>query len=188
MLRYLCLVGLACSFGNLIADEKKASQTALDYKMKALDGQEVNLKDYQGKVVLIVNVASQCGLTPQYEGLQSLYEKYQDKGLVVLGVPCNQFGKQEPGTSKQIAEFCTSKYNVTFDMLEKVNVNGDAASPLYKHLTALDLQPKGSGQVSWNFEKFLIDRSGKAVARFKPQTSPDDAQLVASIEKLLDVK
>jgi len=168
-----------------MGDEKPADKTAatLDRTMKTLGGDTVDLNKYQGKVVLIVNTASECGLTGQYAGLQALYEKYEEQGLVVIGFPCNQFGKQEPGTAKEISEFCTANYGVTFDMFDKVEVNGESACDLYKHLTALDLKPKGSGKVSWNFEKFLLDRHGNPVARFEPKTDPNDPALVAEIEK-----
>jgi glutathione peroxidase len=159
---------------------------ALSFEMKTLDGKDVDLSEYQGKVVLIVNVASKCGLTPQYEQLQALHEKYKDAGLAVLGFPCNQFGKQEPGTATEIREFCSSNYGVSFDMFSKVDVNGDEAAPLYKYLTSLETQPTGAGKISWNFEKFLIDRQGNVVARFAPRTRPDDAEVVGLIEKSLE--
>ena len=154
----------------------------LDHKMKTLAGKDVDLADYKGKVVMVVNVASKCGLTPQYKELEALHEKYGGEGLAVVGVPCNQFGGQEPGTADQISEFCTSKYGVKFDMLEKVDVNGDGACDLYKELTALDVKPAGSGKISWNFEKFIIGKDGKVVARFAPRTKPDDAEVVNVIE------
>lgn len=169
-------------------DTKTKVPKALDFEMKSLDGKKVELSKYQGKVVLMVNVASQCGLTPQYRQLQALHDKYADKGLAILGFPCNQFGRQEPGTSKEIATFCTSNYGVKFDMFEKVAVNGDEACPLYKHLTSLKLKPKGDGKVSWNFEKFLLDRNGAEVARFQPRTAPNDESVVKLIEKLLAEK
>jgi glutathione peroxidase len=164
-----------------------ASQAAddgyvLDHKMKTLSGQDVDLGDYKGKVVLIVNVASKCGLTPQYRELEALHEKYGSEGLAIIGIPCNQFGAQEPGTAAEISEFCTTKYGVKFDMLAKVDVNGDGACDLYKELTALDLQPAGSGKISWNFEKFIVGKDGKVVARFSPRTTPDDAAVVKTIE------
>ncbi len=169
------------------AEDKKGepATSVLKESMKSLGGEEVDLQKYKGKVVLVVNTASKCGLTPQYTELQSLYEKYKDQGLVVLGFPCNQFGKQEPGSSKEITEFCTKNYGVTFDMFDKVEVNGEGACELYKKLTAMKLPPTGDGKVSWNFEKFLIDRAGQAVARFAPRTTPDDEEVVSAIEKLL---
>ncbi len=141
---------------------------ALAFEMKTLEGKPAKLADYQGKVLLVVNVASQCGLTPQYEGLQALHEAHEKDGLVVMGFPCNQFGAQEPGTPKEIREFCSTNYNVSFPLFSKIDVNGDGACPLYKHLTSLDLSPVGSGKISWNFEKFLINRKGEVIARFSP--------------------
>jgi len=156
---------------------------ALKFKMKTLAGKEVSLEEkYLGKVVLVVNVASKCGLTPQYEKLQALHEKYADKGLAIIGVPCNQFGGQEPGSAKEIESFCKENYGVEFDMLEKVDVNGEKACDFYKHLTSLDAKPAGKGKIKWNFEKFLIDRKGKVVHRMSPTTSPDDAGLVKAIQ------
>ena len=162
--------------------DAKALDKVLDFKMKSLDGKQVDLNQYKGDVVLVVNVASQCGLTPQYTQLQALHEKYGPKGLRVLGFPCNQFGRQEPGTSEEIQEFCSSNYGVTFDLFEKIDVNGEDACPLYQLLTRLDAKPKGAGNVSWNFEKFLINRDGTVVHRFEPQTKPDDPVLVGVIE------
>jgi glutathione peroxidase len=150
--------------------------------MKAIDGKEVDLAQYKGKVVLMVNVASKCGLTPQYEGLEALYEKYKDKGVVVLGFPCNQFGAQEPGTEAEIAEFCAKDYGVKFPLFSKIEVNGAGAAPLYKTLTATQTMPKGKGAISWNFEKFLIGKKGAVAARFAPGTEPDAKDLVAAIE------
>ncbi len=190
MKRLLVLLGMGLLMTNVVAEENKpdGEAKALSYSMKSLEGKKVDLKDYQGKVVLMVNVASRCGLTPQYAGLQSLYEKYQDKGLVILGFPCNQFREQEPGSSKEIAEFCSQEYGVTFDMFEKVDVNGKDACDLYKYLTSLDTKPKGSGEVSWNFEKFLVGRDGNVVARFEPRTKPDDKKLISKIEDQLGSK
>jgi glutathione peroxidase len=170
------------------ADDAKASAPALKFKMKTLDGKDFDLEKYKGKVVLVVNVASKCGLTPQYKQLQAMHEKYADKGLAILGFPCNQFGSQEPGTAEEIRSFCSDNYGVEFDMFAKVNVNGDEACDLYKYLTALDTKPAGSGKISWNFEKFLIGRDGKVVARFSPRTKPDSAEIVKSIEAELDKK
>jgi glutathione peroxidase len=167
---------------------EKEPAKALSFKMESLDGKPVDLKQYSGKVVLIVNVASECGLTGQYEGLQKIYDKYKDKGLVVLGFPCNQFGSQEPGSSKEISEFCKKNYGVTFDLFQKVEVNGDKACDLYRYLTSQDTKPKGKGKISWNFEKFVLNREGEVVARFAPQTEPEDAALIATIEKELAAK
>lgn len=161
---------------------------ALDFKMAAIDGEEVDLSQYLGKVVLVVNVASRCGMTPQYEGLQALYEKYSDRGLVVLGFPCNQFGGQEPGSEAEIKEFCSSKYNVSFPMFSKINVKGNEQADLFKYLSALDLAPKGAGEVGWNFEKFVIDRSGNPVARFGSRVKPSDPEFVKAITDALEAK
>jgi glutathione peroxidase len=158
----------------------------IGHTVKTLDGKEVDLNDaYDGKVLLIVNVASRCGLTPQYDGLQALHEKYQEQGLRVLGFPCNQFGAQEPGTAEEIREFCSTNYSVTFDMFAKIDVNGDGASPLYQQLTAKDTNPKGAGNITWNFEKFVIGRDGHVVARFAPRTSPSAPELIETIETAL---
>jgi glutathione peroxidase len=163
--------------------------TALDVEMETLEGEKVNLaKKYKGKVVLLVNVASKCGNTPQYKPLEELNEKYAKDGLAIVGVPCNQFGKQEPGSSKDIAEFCEKNYGVKFDMMSKVDVNGDNAVSLYKYLTSKATDPKFPGKITWNFEKFLFDRDGKVVARFSPKTKPDSPEVVAAIEKELAKK
>ncbi|MBC8354022.1 MAG: glutathione peroxidase [Planctomycetes bacterium] len=161
---------------------------ALNFKMKTLTGKEVDLAKYKGKVVLFVNTASECGLTPQYEQLQALHASLADKGLAVVGVPCNQFGAQEPGSAKEITAFCQKNYGVTFDMLAKVDVNGEKACPLYKHLTALETKPQGAGKIGWNFEKFVLDRKGNVVGRFTPNTSPDDPAVVKLIETQLAKK
>ncbi|MFW2364955.1 MAG: glutathione peroxidase [Desulforhopalus sp.] len=146
--------------------------TIYDYDVATIDGIETNLGTYQGKVMLIVNVASKCGFTSQYDGLEKLYKKYQDKGLAILGFPCNQFGKQEPGTEDQIMEFCRLNYGVTFPMFAKIEVNGDNAHPLYVHLKKQRPGILGSGSIKWNFTKFLIDREGRVIDRFSPSTTP----------------
>ena len=169
------------------ADKKdKDVPAVLDFEMESLEGEEVNLADYEGKVLLIVNVASKCGATPQYEALEDLNRKYKDKGLVVLGFPCNQFGKQEPGTAKEIREFCESTYDVTFDMFAKIDVNGEDAAPLYKYLTSEETNPEHAGKINWNFEKFLISRDGEVVARFKTAIAPDTEDVVQAIEEELE--
>lgn len=161
----------------------------LNQEMDTLDGKKVNLaKKYEGKVVLLVNVASKCGLTPQYEQLEALHEKYGKEGLAIVGVPCNQFGKQEPGSAGEIAEFCEKNYGVKFDMLAKVDVNGKEAAPLYKFLTSKESNPEHAGKITWNFEKFLFNRDGKVVARFAPRTKPDAPEVIAAIEKELKAK
>lgn len=162
---------------------KANSESPLNQSMKTLDGQDVNpAEKYAGKVVLLVNVASFCGNTPQYKPLEALHEKYADQGLAIVGVPCNQFGHQEPGSAKEISEFCTSKYDVQFDLLAKVDVNGDNACPLYKWLTSKETNPKSPGPIQWNFEKFLFSRKGELVARFSPKTQPDSPEVVEAIE------
>ncbi|HEY7310794.1 MAG TPA: glutathione peroxidase [Gemmataceae bacterium] len=161
---------------------------ALNFKMKAIDGKEVDLSKYQGKVVLFVNVASRCGNTPQYEGLQKLYDKYGKEGLVVIGVPANEFGKQEPGTDAEIAKFCKSEYNVTFPMMSKVVVKGKGICPLYKYLTDKETDPKFGGDIPWNFEKFLIGRNGEVVNRFNHRVKPENEKVVTAIEEELKKK
>ncbi len=151
--------------------------------LKDIDGKPASLKPYEGKVLLIVNVASHCGFTPQYRALESVYEKYKDKGLVVLGFPCNQFGAQEPGSSEQIKQFCSSKYNVTFPLFEKIEVNGPNRHPLYVALAGKD--SPFAGDIKWNFSKFLISRDGKILQRFESQIKPDSAEVVAAIETAL---
>ncbi len=150
--------------------------------MKSIDGTDVDLGAYQGKVVLVVNVASRCGATPQYKGLQALYEKYKDQGFVVLGFPANDFGAQEPGSDEQIKEFCTSKYDVSFPMFSKITVKGAGKPKLYQVLTET---ADPAGEIGWNFEKFLIGKDGQVAGRFKTRVSPDDADLVAAIEAAL---
>ena len=159
--------------------------TICDFKAKTIDGEERSLRDYAGKAVLIVNVASQCGLTPHYAGLQELYTNFGDRGLVVLGFPCNQFGSQEPGTEGEIKTFCETRYGVTFPMFAKIDVNGATRHPLYAFLTAQPTQPDGPGDIQWNFAKFLIDRSGSVAARFAPPTAPVSEEIVSAVEKLL---
>jgi glutathione peroxidase len=166
----------ACA-GTVLAEDGP-----LRFKMKSITGQEVDLAQYKGKVLLMVNVASKCGLTPQYEGLEALHQKYKDQGLVVLGFPCNQFGGQEPGTDAEIAEFCAKDYGVKFPLFSKIDVNGPGAAPLYQALTAADAKPKGKGKISWNFEKFLVGKNGAIAARFSPDTEPSDKELLSAIE------
>lgn len=161
----------------------EGGKSVLDRKMTRLDGTEQDLADYKGQVVLMVNVASRCGLTPQYDGLEALYRKYKTRGLVVLGFPANDFAGQEPGTDKEIADFCRSTYGVEFPMFSKIAVKGDAIHPLFKELTSQPA-PVG-GDVKWNFQKYLLDRSGKVVAKFDPQTKPEDPALVQKVEELL---
>jgi glutathione peroxidase len=156
----------------------------LDFRMRSLQGPEEDLAQYRGKVVMIVNVASRCGLTPQYRGLQQLYDRYRERGFVVLGFPANDFRGQEPGTDAEIREFCKANYGVTFPMFSKIHVTGEETHPLYARLTAQP-EPVG-GPVEWNFQKYLVDRSGRVVARFAPRVVPLDPGVVARIESLLD--
>lgn len=153
------------------------------FNAKTLQGKEVSMKDFEGKTVLVVNTASKCGLTPQYEGLEELYKKYKDDGLVILGFPCNQFGKQEPGDEKSISEGCLLNYGVSFPMFSKVEVNGAGAHPMYKFLKKRLPGIFGTQSVKWNFTKFLIDKNGEPLKRFAPTTNPKD--LEKDIEKLL---
>lgn len=154
-----------------------------DFQVNTIDGEPQSLSDFEGKVVLVVNVASKCGLTPQYQGLESLYREYRDQGLVVLGLPCNQFMNQEPGTEDEIKAFCTTKYDVSFPLTSKIEVNGEDRHPLYQWLTG---EESGfPGPIKWNFEKFLIGRRGEPLARYAPQTAPDDARLRDDIERAL---
>jgi glutathione peroxidase len=156
-----------------------------DHSLLALDGSPFDLSQFKGKTSLVVNVASRCGLTPQYAGLEQLHERYKERGFTVLGVPCNQFGGQEPGTSAEIATFCSATYGVTFPMTEKLDVNGDGRHPLYTELTTEhDAQGK-AGDVQWNFEKFLVSADGKVIARFRPQTKPESNEVIEAIEALL---
>jgi glutathione peroxidase len=185
----LAVVGIAgCSLSNANDQEAPKVSKPLSFTMKSLAGKDVDLGKYQGKVVLIVNVASKCGLTPQYEQLQALHDKYAEDGLAVLGFPCNQFLGQEPGTAEEIKEFCRVNYGVTFDMFAKVDVKGDEACDLYQTLTTLDTEPVGAGKISWNFEKFIIGRDGEVVARFSPRTKPDDPTILKVIEAELAKK
>ena len=156
-----------------------------DVPVRALDGSPASLQDYTGEVLLIVNVASQCGLTPQYAGLERIHEKYLDRGFAVLGFPCNQFGEQEPGTADEIQTFCTTSYGVTFPLFEKGDVNGEQRQPLYATLTELADDSGHTGDIRWNFEKFLVNRAGEPVQRFSPLVDPESDDLIVAIEKLL---
>jgi len=154
-----------------------------DYSAKTLDGQDASLADYRGQVLLIVNTASKCGFTPQYEGLETLYRAYKDKGFTVLAFPCNQFGAQEPGSAEEIANFCSLTYDVTFPVLAKIDVNGPSAHPLYAYLKHEQKGLLGTEAIKWNFTKFLIGRDGEVVERFAPTTKPEDLKL--AVEALL---
>jgi glutathione peroxidase len=166
----------------------KAARSVYDFTMKNIDGKEVPLSTYKGKVLLLVNVASKCGFTPQYEGLEKLYRKYREKGFVILGFPANNFGQQEPGTDAEIKTFCSTKYNVTFDLFSKISVKGDDQHPLYRFLTSPDTDPRFAGDVKWNFQKYLIDRNGAIVAEFPSAVDPLSSELTGAIEKALEKK
>ena len=156
-----------------------------DFSVKDITGSAVALSEYKGRVCLVVNVASACGLTTQYGGLQKLHERYGDKGLSVLGFPCNQFGAQEPGTESEIQTFCETKYAVKFPMFSKIDVNGDGKHPVYEFLTSESTEPDGPGDIGWNFAKFLVDKEGNVVHRFGPQTEPESDEIIGAIDKLL---
>ena len=170
----------------LAAGATAARATSIyDFSMKSIDGQPVSLKTYSGKVVLLVNVASRCGFTPQYAGLEALYEKYKDRGLVIVGIPANNFGSQEPGTNEEIKKFCSSKYNVSFPMMAKVSVLGEDKTPLYQFLTDKSQDPQFGGDIKWNFTKFLFDRKGNLLARFEPNVTPDSPEVQTAVESAL---
>jgi glutathione peroxidase len=172
--------------GRISALERQMGKAAvLQWTMQSLAGEDIDLVHYQGHVLLIVNVASACGYTPQYKGLQALHTKYAAQGFAVLGFPCNQFGQQEPGSAAQIATFCEQRYGVTFPMFAKVDVNGPRQCALYKHLTAQPTQPTPAGPIQWNFEKFLLGRDGTVVARFRSHVAPESAPLAERIEQEL---
>ena len=178
-MRKFFLMFSVCLIATLLAAQ---AHSIYDFTMKSIDGQSVSLKSYSGKVVMLVNVASKCGFTPQYAGLESLYEKYKDRGFVIVGVPANNFAQQEPGTNEEIKTFCSRKYNVTFPMMSKVSVLGEDETPLYRFLTDKTSNPQVGGDIKWNFTKFLFDRNGKPVARFEPATTPDSPEVQAAIE------
>jgi glutathione peroxidase len=173
-------------FGALLimASSLLAASGIYTFTLNSIDGKPAPLAGYKGKVVLVVNVASQCGYTPQYSALEATYEKYKDKGFVILGFPANNFGAQEPGTNEEIKTFCTRKYSVTFPMYSKISVKGADQAPLYAYLTK-DTPADIAGEIKWNFTKFLVDRNGNVVQRFEPAVTPDSKEVVAAIEKQL---
>ncbi|PCJ63329.1 MAG: glutathione peroxidase [Planctomycetota bacterium] len=154
-----------------------------DIQLKSIDLEPLPFENFRGKLVLIVNVASECGLTPQYSGLETLFQKYSERGLIILGLPCNQFGAQEPGSEKDIVQFCESKFKITFSMTSKIDVNGDGRHDLYKILC--DDSADFPGDITWNFEKFLIGKNGEVINRFSPKTTPEDSELLSTIESNL---
>jgi glutathione peroxidase len=156
-----------------------------DFTVKAIDGQPKALRDFAGQAVLVVNVASKCGLTPQYTALEALSREYAGKGLTVVGFPCNDFMGQEPGTEDEIQTFCSTQYDVTFPLFSKVHVKGPEQAPLYAFLTGENAPPKGAGDVTWNFEKFLVGKDGKVIGRFSPQTTPNDPEIKAAVNEAI---
>ena len=181
-MRKLALVLTLLAAGVCMAIPAKS---VYSFTLKSIDGPPVSLSSYRGKVLLLVNVASKCGYTPQYAGLESLYEKYKDRGLVIVGIPANNFAAQEPGTNEEIKTFCRNRYNVSFPMMSKVSVKGEDKTPLYAFLTDKSVNPQIGGEIKWNFTKFLFDRSGKPVARFEPNVTPDSPQVTSAIEAAL---
>src|SRR6202045_4821864 len=162
-----------------------AEKSVYDFTLNSIDGQSVPLASYKGKVVLLVNVASRCGFTPQYSALESVYEKYRARGFVIVGVPANNFGGQEPGSNQEIKTFCSTKYHVSFPMMAKVSVKGDDKDPLYQFLTDKSANPQTGGDIKWNFTKFLIGPDGRLITRFEPDVTPRAPQVTAAIEKAL---
>jgi glutathione peroxidase len=188
ILSFFVLIAFA-GFGFLYESSTFAKSAPLyNFKMKDIDGKDVKLKKYKGDVLLIVNTASKCGYTPQYESLQAVYDKYKAQGFYVLGFPANNFGGQEPGTESEIKEFCTTKYKVTFPMFAKISVKGDDQHELYKYLTSKETNPAFAGDITWNFNKFLVDRKGNVVARFTSKDKPDSEAVTSAIEKYLKEK
>jgi glutathione peroxidase len=170
------------------ADAPKKATSVLEFHVKDIDGKEIDLAKYQGKVLMFVNTASQCGLTPQYKDLEAVYEKYKAQGFEILAFPANQFGGQEPGTDADIKEFCSTKYPITFPLFSKIVVKGSDIHPLYSFLTGESTNPKFAGEIPWNFTKFLVNRKGEVVARFQPGEKPSSPKVVEAIEKTLAEK
>ncbi|WP_435010504.1 glutathione peroxidase [Tundrisphaera lichenicola] len=182
----LSIAGFAASVGRAEEPNKSTPDSVLDFKVQDIDGKSVDLaKAHQGKVLLIVNTASQCGYTPQYKGLEATYRKYKDKGFEVLAFPANEFGAQEPGTNGEIKSFCTANYNVTFPLYSKIVVKGEGIHPLYQFLTSPKTDPKFAGDISWNFNKFLVDRNGQVIARFESKDAPESPKVTKAIETAL---
>ncbi len=184
-------VGAAYKFGFILNPspaDPPPETSVYEFTMRNIDGENVKLDTYKGKVLLIVNVASKCGYTPQYEGLEALYQKNKDSGLVILGFPANNFMSQEPGTEAEIKEFCSTKYKVTFPMFAKISVKGEDQHPLYTYLTNKRSNPEFAGDISWNFNKFLVDRQGKVVARFGSKDTPEGEAITAAVAKYLAAK
>lgn len=184
MLRQVLRKSLILGLVLIMADSALAAPGIYNFTLPTLDGEALPLASFKGKVVMLVNVASRCGFTPQYTGLEALYEKYKDQGFVILGFPANNFGGQEPGTNQEIKTFCSTKYSVTFPIYGKVSVKGADETPLYQYLTK-EADPTHSGDIKWNFTKFLVDRNGNVVQRFEPKITPDSPEVVSAVEKLL---
>jgi len=181
--RIFVVLGLVMVMGGSVF----AASNIYDFTLPSIDGKPMPLSDFKGKVVLLVNVASRCGYTPQYSALESLYEKYKDQGFVIVGFPANNFGGQEPGSNEEIKTFCSRKYNVTFPLYGKVSVKGDDQTPLYQYLTK-QTDPSIMGEIKWNFTKFLVDRNGHVVRRFESAVTPDSKDVVSAVEKQLSQK
>lgn len=188
MMKYLSVFFMLIfiiNYSGLLAGDASTTASIYNFVVKDIDGKDVKLSQYQGKVLLIVNVASKCGNTPQYEGLQKLYMQFKDKGLVVLGFPANNFKDQEPGSDAQIKEFCSTTYGVTFPMFSKISVKGADIHPLYQYLTSGKDHSELAGEITWNFNKFLVDPSGKVVARFATADKPESEKVISAIQKAL---
>jgi glutathione peroxidase len=190
----LIITSASCSSSHALTEDNKsganesvkmAEKSVLEFTMKNIDGKDVKLDEYRGKVLMLVNVASKCGYTPQYEGLEAIYRKYKDQGLVVMGFPANNFLGQEPGTNEEIKTFCKTRYDVTFPMFSKISVKGDDIHPLFRFLTSKETNPEFSGDISWNFNKFLVDRTGKVVDRFATGEKPESEKIALALEKAL---
>jgi len=182
---------LLCSLPRAMVSAQTSAKkptSVLDFTMKDIEGKEVSLAKYQGKVLLLVNTASQCGHTPQYKGLEQIYQKYKDQSFEILAFPANEFGAQEPGTDAQIKQFCSTTYKVSFPLFSKIVVDGKGIHPLYAFLTDPATDPKFAGRIPWNFAKFLVNRKGEVIARFQPEVKPESADLTAAIEKALAEK
>jgi glutathione peroxidase len=175
----LCL--LLCAAALMAGDKN-----VFDFTLNNIDSSPTRLGSFKGKVVMLVNVASRCGFTPQYSALEAIFEKYKDRGFVIVGIPANNFGAQEPGTNQEIKTFCTTKYRVSFPMMSKVSVKGDDITPLYQFLTDKVANPKTGGEIQWNFTKFLVGPDGRILTRFEPEVTPDSPEVVAAIEKALN--
>ena len=176
---------LSLTAGVLLAGQIVSAASVYDYELNSINYERVRLRDFAGKVLMIVNVASYCGYTPQYAGLETLYLRHKEQGFVILGVPSNDFGEGEPGTDPEIKQFCRRRYDVTFPMMAKVFISGNNPIPLYQYLTDKGQNPKTGGEIQWNFTKFLIGKDGKIVARFEPSVEPENPALVAAVENAL---